>query len=237
MKTASLTHLTLAQVRAALAQPLPGLAAQLRMSPRPRPGTERILDPQLDCRRAGVLVLIYPRDGELYLVLTRRTESVDNHRGQISFPGGSLEPAEDAEAAALREAQEELGITPDAVEVLAALSPLYIPNSRFCIYPTVAYAAARPAFVPNPQEVAEVIEVPLALLLEKGIRREETWEIHGAAVQVPFYAVGPHKVWGATAMVLSELVALLQTADGQGAKMKETCFENHVPGTSKVPGT
>lgn len=200
-----------AQVRAALSQPLPGLAAQLRMSPRPRPGAERILDPQLDCRRAGVLVLIYPRDGELCVVLTRRTEAVENHRGQISFPGGSLEPGEDAEAAALREGWEELGIAPETVEIIGALSPLYIPNSHFCIYPTVAYAPARPEFTPNPHEVAEVIEAPLALLLDPATCCEETWELRGAAVQVPFYAVGPHKVWGATAMVLSELVALLQT--------------------------
>lgn len=200
-----------AQVRAALAQPLPGLAAQLRMSPRPRPGAERILDPQLDCRRAGVLVLIYPRAGELCVVLTRRTEAVENHRGQISFPGGSLEPGEDAEAAALREGWEELGIAPETVEIIGALSPLYIPNSHFCIYPTVAYTPARPEFTPNPHEVAEVIEAPLALLLDPATCREETWDLRGAAVQVPFYAIGPHKVWGATAMVLSELVALLQT--------------------------
>ncbi|MGC8782643.1 MAG: NUDIX hydrolase [Anaerolineae bacterium] len=209
-----------------MAQPLPGLAAQLRMSPRPRPGTERILDPQLDCRRAGVLVLIYPRDGELCVVLTRRTETVDNHRGQISFPGGSLEPGEDAAAAALREGWEELGIRPDAVEVLGALSPLYIPNSRFCIYPTVACAAARPDFIPNPGEVAEIIEVPLALLLDPTTRREEAWDLRGAAVQVPFYAVGPHKVWGATAMVLSELVALLQTANLQDARMADAFGRN-----------
>jgi 8-oxo-dGTP pyrophosphatase MutT (NUDIX family) len=204
--------MTCTKLRDVLAQALPGLPVQLTMSPQPRPGTDRILDPNLNCRRAGVLVLIYPCGGEPCVVLTRRTDSVDNHRGQISFPGGSLDAGEDAITAALREGWEELGIDPARLEVIGALSPLYIPPSGFCVYPTVALAAARPDFIPNPHEVAEVIEAPLALLLAPDIRREEVWEIRGAPVRVPFYAVGQHKVWGATAMVLCELLALLQTA-------------------------
>ncbi len=201
------------RLRTALCRPLPGLPVQLSMSPQPRPGTERILDPALDCRRAGVLVLVYPRGNEPCLVLTRRTDAVENHRGQISFPGGSLDAGEDALAAALREGWEELAIPPAQVEVIGALSPLYIPPSGFCVYPTVALARSRPDFSPNPQEVAEIIEVPLALLLAPTTRQEEWWEIRGATVRVPFYAVGPHKVWGATAMILCELLWLLQTAD------------------------
>jgi 8-oxo-dGTP pyrophosphatase MutT (NUDIX family) len=218
---------TCARLRAALARPLPGLPVQLAMSPQPRPGTDRILDPNLDCRRAGVLALIYPCGGEPCLVLTRRTDAVDNHRGQVSFPGGSQDPGEDALAAALREGWEELSIVPERLEVIGALSPLYIPPSGFCIYPTVALAAVRPDFIPNPNEVAEVIEAPLALLLAPDTRREEMWEIRGAAVRVPFYAVGPHKVWGATAMVLCELLALLQTASAERATLN-THANNHL---------
>ncbi len=98
-------------LRETLTYPLPGLAVQMRMAPLPRPGTERILDPLLDCRRAGVLVLLYPAEDDdgLILVLTRRTDSLESHRGQISFPGGRMEPGEDAVAAAKREAMEELG--------------------------------------------------------------------------------------------------------------------------------
>ena len=202
-------------LRAALSRPLPGLPMQLRMSPQPRPGSDRILDPNLDCRRAGVLVLIYPCGDEPCLVLTRRTDAVDIHRGQISFPGGSLDPGEDAVTAALREGWEELAIDPARLEVIGALSPLYIPPSGFCIYPAVAYAAERPDFVPNPHEVAEIIEAPLAHLLAPDTRQEEVWEIRGAPVRVPFYAVGHHKVWGATAMVLCELLALLQTSEAE----------------------
>jgi 8-oxo-dGTP pyrophosphatase MutT (NUDIX family) len=209
------------RLHAALDAPLPGLPVQLRMSPQPRPGSDRILDPNLDCRRAGVLVLIYPCGDEPCLVLTRRTDAVDTHRGQISFPGGSLDPGEDAVTAALREGWEELAIDPTRLEVIGALSPLYIPPSGFCIYPTVAYAAERPDFVPNPDEVAEVIEAPLAHLLAPDARQEEVWEIRGAPVRVPFYAVEYHKVWGATAMVLCELLALLQTVDEDSDRIND----------------
>jgi 8-oxo-dGTP pyrophosphatase MutT (NUDIX family) len=200
----------LSLLRAALARPLPGLSVQMGMAPVPRPGTDRILDPTLNCRRAGVLVLFYPCGGELCLVLTRRTDAVDTHRGQISLPGGSMDPGEDAVSAALREAWEELAVDTGPLEVLGELSPLYIPPSAFCIYPVVAYGADRPNFVPNPGEVAEVLEVSLAHLLDPVTRGEEIWPIRGVDVRVPFYRVGHHKVWGATAMVLCELLELIQ---------------------------
>jgi len=208
---------TIVRLREALRGPLPGLPVQMGMAPVPRPGTERILDPYLDCRRAGVLVLLYPCEAaagdafdRLCLVLTRRTDSVESHQGQISFPGGSMDPGESAEQAALREAAEELAVEPGRLEVLGPLSPLYIPPSGFCIYPVVAYAAERPAFVPNAAEVAEVLEVSLAHLCDPQTRAEEVWPIRGMDVRVPFYRVGPHKVWGATAMVLCELLTLIQ---------------------------
>lgn len=198
-------------LRKTLTHPLPGLAAQMGMAPQPRPGTERILDPFLNCRRAGVLVLFYPAgdDDDLTIVLTRRTDSLESHRGQISFPGGSMEPGEDAETAAKREAMEELGVEPGALEILGQLSPLYIPPSDFCIYPVVAYAAEPPSFTPNEREVAEVLQVSLHHLRQPATLCEETWELRGAPVRVPYYRVGEHKVWGATAMVLCELLSLL----------------------------
>lgn len=197
------------RLRAALARPLPGLPIQMGMAPQPRPGTERILDPFLDCRRAAVLALFYPCDHEVCLVLTRRTDALETHKGQISLPGGSMDPGEDVDTAARREALEELAVDPATIDVLGQLSPLYIPPSGFCIYPVVGYTPSRPVFQPNPTEVAEVIEAPLRLLAAPATRCEEVWSIRGADVRVPFYAVGPHKVWGATAMVLCELLALL----------------------------
>lgn len=208
------------RLRRRLASPLPGLRVQMGMAPMPRPGTERILDPSLDCRRAGVLVLLYLRAGELHLVLTRRTEMVENHRGQISFPGGSIDPGEDPVTAALREVEEELAVERSRLEVLGQLSPLYIPPSDFCVYPVVAYAPERPAFEPNSDEVAEVLEVPISVLMTPVTRCEEVWQMRGVPVRVPFYAVSGQKVWGATAMMLCELLALVgqnETLEEEGA--------------------
>ena len=205
----SISDTILARVRAALRRPLPGLAAQMRMSPASRSGTERILDPSLPCRHAGVMLLLYPCGDELCLVLTRRTESVNSHQGQISLPGGSVEPGETWAEAAVREAWEELAVDPAGIELLGQLSQLYIPPSGFCIHPVVAYAPRRPDFVPCAAEVAEVIEEPLSHLLDTNTCVEEEWELRGQRVRVPFYAVGRHKVWGATAMVLCEFVTMV----------------------------
>ena len=202
------TRHLIAQLGDALQRPLPGPAAQALMSPDPRPGAGRNLASHPDCRQAGVLALLYPSGEDLCLVLTLRTQSVESHRGQISFPGGAMDPGETPEETALREAYEELGINPLELDVLGKLTSLYIPHSGYCVHPVVAYAGERPAFIPNREEVAEVIEAPISLLLAPDTACEEVWQIRGVPARVPFYAVGSHKVWGATAMMLCELLAL-----------------------------
>ncbi len=195
-------------VRRALQQPRPGLKAQISMSPRPRAPVTNTAP----ARAGGVLLLLYPINGRLHLVLTRRTEELSRHKGQISLPGGAREPGESFEEAALREAHEELNLNPADVQVLGRLSPLYIPPSNYCIRPVVGYTPARPDFQPDPREVAEVLEVPLAELLDPATVREEDWLLRGITVRVPFFAVQQHKVWGATAMVLAEFVALIRSS-------------------------
>lgn len=202
--------LTIDQINAALRQPLPGLPAMVRMAPLPRP--LELPTPDHRPREGAVLVLLYPDGpgGELHLILTRRTESVGNHRGQISFPGGSVD-ADDLSTAhtALREACEEIGVCETDLELLGALTPLYIPPSDFRIYPHVAYAPRRPQFRPQPAEVAELLEVPVSHFLDEGNTAQEEWFISGAPRQIPYYLVGSHKVWGATAMVLAEMAAVV----------------------------
>lgn len=187
---------------------LPGLQAQLNMVPNPRPGNKVYTEVQDTCLRAGVLILLYIKEGSLYVVLTRRTEKLDRHQAQISFPGGRQETGESLEQTALRETCEELGIDPAEIHTIGELTPLYIPPTNYCIYPVVAHMDKIPQFVPSAFEVAEVLEIPLAHLLDPETVCREKWTIRGMEVDVPFYLFKGHKIWGATAMVLSEFLLL-----------------------------
>jgi 8-oxo-dGTP pyrophosphatase MutT (NUDIX family) len=199
----------LGRIEKGLWAPLPGIPAQLTMVPEPRPGHKAYFEVEDSSRKAGVLVLLYVKDGRLRVLLTRRTERVLHHRGQISLPGGEQHAGESLEATALRETAEELGLDLGAVRVLGRLTPLYIPPSNYCIYPTVAFIAGPLDFLPQPEEVAEVIEAPVEHLADLASVRRETWSLGGRDVDVPFYEFEGHKIWGATAMVLAEFLALL----------------------------
>lgn len=200
------------RLRRALTRPLPGLASQLRMAPAYRAEELQNRTPPEKPRQAGVLILLYPHAGELYFPLTRRTDTVESHKGQISLPGGAREGSESLQDTALRETCEELAVCHDAMTVLGALSPLYIPPSGFLISPFVAYAHSGPIFQPDPIEVAELIEVPLSLLFDPLTEAREEWMINGNRVEVPFFHIFGHQVWGATAMVLAELVTIYREA-------------------------
>lgn len=162
-------------------------------------------------RRGGVLMLLYPAAGRLKFVLTRRTDHVANHQGQVSLPGGEQEPGELLKEAAFRETDEELGVNLDGSRLLGQLNSLYIPPSDFEIYPFVAFCDSRPAFSPSPSEVAELLEVPVDALLDPEHHRNEDWVIQGQSIEIPYYFLGGHKVWGATAMVLSEMEHRLES--------------------------
>ncbi len=200
------------RIERGLRAPLPGVAAQLLMAPDPRPGQKAYFEVEGTALKAGVLVLLYESGGELRLLLTRRTDRVLHHRGQISFPGGEQHPGESLEATALRETAEELGLDLGPVRVLGRLTPLYIPPSNYCIYPTVAFLPGTPAFRPQPDEVAELVEVPVSHLMDPANRRRETRTVGGRVAVVPFYEYRGHQVWGATAMVLAEFLVLLGEA-------------------------
>ena len=204
-----------ARLMEALARPLPGVEAQLRMAPRPRVGWDPHRFPD-GLREGAALLLVYPIDGNPHVLLTVRGSTLRKHTGQVSFPGGSVDPNESFESAALREASEEVGVAPASVRVLGRLTPLHIPVSGFRLHPVVGIVDARPDFVAAEWEVARILEVPIDVLHDpEHIQREtQTREAMGQSydVEIPYFAVEGFKVWGATAMALAEFLALLDTA-------------------------
>jgi 8-oxo-dGTP pyrophosphatase MutT (NUDIX family) len=210
MKSSGFSEKMLQFLEKALQERKPGLDAQLEMMPLPRPGHKLYSEVEDTCVKAGVLILLYPWKDKLHIVFTRRTDRVDFHQAQISFPGGRQEEDESFKEAALREAHEEVNIPPDSVRILGELTPLYVPPSNYCIYPVVAVTDERPDFQPSELEVAEVIEIPLDHLLDPENIRREMWRYKGADLEVPFYSFKRDNIWGATAMILAELLELLK---------------------------
>ncbi len=178
-------------------------AARQRMAPVPRGWQKRSAPPS----RAAVLLMLFQAETEgLSAVLTRRNPHLRGHSGQVSFPGGRQD-AQDASltATALRETCEEIGICDEGLSLLGQLPQFYIPVSHYDVFPIVASYAGRPMFRANPAEVAEIFSVALADLLDPRFKCVEQRVIRGFAARVPYYAIKGHKVWGATAILLSEL--------------------------------
>ena len=197
------------ELRRRLAHPLPGLDAQLRMSPQPRLWP----DPGATLLPAAALLLLYPHHDDWYIPLTVRGSALRHHSGQVSLPGGRLDhPEETIEQAALREAWEEIGVDPAGVDVLGRLTPLPIAVSGHLLSPVVGVTARRPAFNLATEEVDHLIEVPLTRLVRPDTIGFEERVRSGAphdVVLVPYFAVDAVRVWGATAMVLAEFIALV----------------------------
>jgi 8-oxo-dGTP pyrophosphatase MutT (NUDIX family) len=162
-------------------------------------------------RIGAVLALLYPEGDDLRLVLTVRSDQLSNHGGEVSLPGGAAD-IEDANlpATALRELYEELGVDPNVVTVWGTLTSIYITPSNFQITPVVGFTATPPTLFPNSAEVSAVITVTLRDLLDPHTIIIEPWTLRGHELLVPFFAIAGHKVWGATALMLSELVVRIR---------------------------
>lgn len=192
-----------------LHQPLPGRTAQYHMAPKPRPGGEWDDLPNPDARQSSVLLLFYPYEETVYFPLILRPTYPGVHSGQVGLPGGGLEPGDrDLVETALREANEEIGVDPAQVNVLGQLSELYIRPSNRLVLPVVGWAAERPRFVPDAHEVALLIEASLLEFLDPANHRTEVWELANRTATVPIFGVRSQTVWGATAMIMGELLAL-----------------------------
>jgi 8-oxo-dGTP pyrophosphatase MutT (NUDIX family) len=195
-----------AHLAAALALPLPGTRIHERLSPRLLDGS---LPPHAGRERpASVLILLFPRDEAPHVVLTVRGADLPHHPDQVSLPGGRPAPGETPEETALREADEEIGVGAGGLVIAGRLTPVHIAVSGFTVQPIVALAETAPVFVPAPGEVAAVLEVPLAVLADPATLRTGRRARGGIEIEAPYFAVGNHQVWGATAMLLGELLAV-----------------------------
>lgn len=185
---------------------LPGKEAQERMAPRvtvsfPREG---------DCREAAVLLLLYKDEKDLRMVFIKRNEYRGPHSGQVSFPGGMKEEYDnDYQSTALRETEEETGVAASEIEILGALTPLFIPVSNFCVHPFVGWIDFVPDFMPDGFEVQYLICPDIQTVIDLKNRKTGNFNRGGSTVTTPYIDVNGEMIWGATAMMLSEFMALI----------------------------
>lgn len=196
--------------------PLPGLTSQVKMSPAYR---LELIKQQYklmeNARQAGVMALFYPdREGQAKLILILRKTYSGVHSAQVGFPGGKLESEDPSlEYAALRETFEEVGVPIQAMKVLRAMTSVYIPPSNFMVFPFLGVVLNTPQFIKQDDEVEDLIEVTLDdFLNDDNVSSQMLMTSLGKAVEVPVFLLNGYAVWGATAMILSEIKDLLKKA-------------------------
>ncbi|WP_025763629.1 NUDIX hydrolase [Dyadobacter tibetensis] len=190
--------------------PLPGELSHQRMQASSR--NKLNFKPNERTRRSAILILFYPYQNDIYFPVILRPPYDGVHSGQIAFPGGRQEPTDrDLVQTALREAQEEIGLRLNEVKVLGQLSQLFIPPSNFNVLPVVACTPSRPSFYPDPREVADIYEIPFSEIIKQEIIGSSQIIIRGEPVTAPYYKIDNKEIWGATAMMISELLDVYQT--------------------------
>ncbi len=191
--------------------PLPGGDAHESFRAEPVGDVRPLFDHKLPPRLGGVIILLYISDGRIKFPLIKRADYPGAHGGQISFPGGKAEPGEDAVQTALRECEEEIGISSDALTVLGRLSDFFVMPSNFMVTPVVAVLEGTPVFKPDSYEVVRILEGDLVDLMRKdAMRQKEILAAGKFRMMAPHFEIDGEIVWGATAMMLNEFRLILQ---------------------------
>ena len=197
-----------------IAAGLPGTDVQWEMASSDRFIRGFPKTPRADSASAAVLILLYPRNKKIYTLFIQRPDYDGVHGGQISFPGGKRETGDtDLTYTALREASEETGIVPSQVEITGILTPLYIPVSNIVVTPVVGWTHRRPKFKPDGKEVVFIIEAPLSSFLDESIVKIKPFGVRGEMINIRYYDFKGHVIWGATAMMLHELLVILRRSN------------------------
>jgi 8-oxo-dGTP pyrophosphatase MutT (NUDIX family) len=196
----------------ALLTELPGQDAQAIMMPTLSDKSRFSLAAKKDARAGGVMILLYQKDGSVHFPLIQRPDYDGVHAKQMSFPGGKKDPNDETLIiTALRETEEEIGVNPDKIEIIGALTKLFIIASNFNVLPAIGLINEVPEFLANEHEVDEIIEVNLADLMDEEKQKEKPLTIlQGITINAPYFDLNNKVVWGATAMILSELKQILQ---------------------------
>ncbi len=189
---------------------LPGFDAQKTMSPSIREDLMGNTAPNSNTRQSAVLILLFPNGNSIDTLLIKRPVYDGPHSGQVSFPGGKFDEADsDIKATALRETFEEVGVNPTDINIIGQLTQLYIPVSNMMVHPFVGVINFKPEFNPNTQEVERIIYAPIKQLTNPKNRSVEVITSHQKLITAPYFNISKEFVWGATAMILAELVEII----------------------------
>ena len=192
-----------------LQEPLPGQTAHDKMASEGRLKF-KMPSPNERTRESAVLILFYPSENQIFIPLILRPQYDGVHGGQMAFPGGRVEKEdENLIRTAMREAQEEIGVRLTDIEVIGQLTKLFIPPSNFNVQPVIGYMNHKPDFYPDAREVDKVIEITLEEIINPKIIGRKILNIRGVQIDAPFYQIQEHTVWGATAMMISELLTII----------------------------
>lgn len=194
---------------------LPGEKAHQELSPYARASAKVARTKDNEPRSSAVLILLYAIDFKPHFALIQRQEYNGAHSGQIALPGGKREESESLKETALRETEEEIGVPSEKITVLGELTEVYIPPSNFIVTPFIGYIEERPDFIPELQEVAAILEVPLEQLMDDNLLKEKKIKVTNYSptpyyLQVPYFELNFETVWGATALILNELKTILK---------------------------